>query len=329
MGDVDAPGEGPLDLGAALAQHLLGVGVLPQVVDVPGEAALAAEQRRGVGDRAEAVGLVLAVEREVHADVVGGQVAHRRVARPRRRHHDRGAGGHAVAERAVDADVGRVAGTEVVARDDHQLGVVVVAEAFGECGHQQRTLSGAPGPQADVVGLGSAGGGDELVGVGGVRRDRQRAGVALADDLQVDERAVGRPGRRRPAGGRSRRGRRRRARGAAGCPAGSSDVVNAVASGPKHWTGVFGFLVSGVSMPIRRTRSRWPSMVTSIVSPSTTAHHRCVDVERRRSRRRWSRSRATGGGQHRDAEEHPVHVPGSIADCVAAIRCSFGTLHLR
>ena len=33
VGDVDVPREGPLDLGAALAQHLLGVGVLPQVVD--------------------------------------------------------------------------------------------------------------------------------------------------------------------------------------------------------------------------------------------------------------------------------------------------------
>ena len=73
MGDVDAPRDGPLDLGAALAQHLGGVGVLPQVVDVAGEAALARQQGGGVGDGAEAVGLVLAVEREVHADVVGGQ----------------------------------------------------------------------------------------------------------------------------------------------------------------------------------------------------------------------------------------------------------------
>ena len=44
------------------------------------EAALAAEQRRRVGDRPEAVRLVLAVEREVHADVVGRLV----LAAPRR-----------------------------------------------------------------------------------------------------------------------------------------------------------------------------------------------------------------------------------------------------
>ena len=47
--------------------------------------------------------------------------------------------------------------------------------------------------------------------------------------------------------------------------------MNAVASGPKHSTGVSGRFVSGVSMPIRRTRSSSPSIVTSIVSPSTTS----------------------------------------------------------
>ncbi len=41
MGDVDVPGKRPLDLGAALAQHLFGVGVLPQVGDVPRETGLA------------------------------------------------------------------------------------------------------------------------------------------------------------------------------------------------------------------------------------------------------------------------------------------------
>ena len=48
--------------------------------------------------------------------------------------------GFAVARAAQEA------GAEVIARDDHQLGIVAVSEAFGECGHQQRTLSAALGP---------------------------------------------------------------------------------------------------------------------------------------------------------------------------------------
>ena len=42
-----------------LAPHLVGVGVLPQVVDRAREAAVAAKQRRGVGDRPPAVVVVL------------------------------------------------------------------------------------------------------------------------------------------------------------------------------------------------------------------------------------------------------------------------------
>ena len=59
-------------------QHLVGVGVLPQVVEVAGEAALARQQRRRMRDRAPAVGGVLGVEREVDADVVGGRYSRRR-----------------------------------------------------------------------------------------------------------------------------------------------------------------------------------------------------------------------------------------------------------
>jgi hypothetical protein len=99
VGDVDAPRHRALDLGAALAQHLGRVGVLPQIVDVAREAALARQQRRCVRDGAEAVGLVLAVEREVHADVVGGQAASG-VACPRGGHHQARAGGHAVVRSA-------------------------------------------------------------------------------------------------------------------------------------------------------------------------------------------------------------------------------------
>ncbi len=54
------------------------------------------------------------------------------MARPRRRHHQRGAGGRTLAERPVHADVGGVAGAEIVARQDHDAVVGAVAEAFGE-----------------------------------------------------------------------------------------------------------------------------------------------------------------------------------------------------
>ena len=53
-------------------------------------------------------------------------------------------------------------------------------------------------------------------------------GVALADERQVDEQAVGGCGTRRRAGGRSRRAPRRRARAGPACPAGSSALVYAL-----------------------------------------------------------------------------------------------------
>ena len=59
-------------------------------------------------------------------------VAERGVASPRRRHHQRRARRNAVAQRRVHALVGGVARPEVVAGDDHESVVGVVAEAFGE-----------------------------------------------------------------------------------------------------------------------------------------------------------------------------------------------------
>ena len=86
VGDVEAPEDGPLDLGPQLAAGLVEVGVVPQVVDRAGEAAVAVEQRRGVGDGAPAVAVVLGVEREVHADVLaavlGGGLARPRAPGP-------------------------------------------------------------------------------------------------------------------------------------------------------------------------------------------------------------------------------------------------------
>ncbi len=66
------------------------------------------------------------------ADVVGGLDSAGGVAGPRCRHHDRRAGGDAVAQGLEHPDVGGVARPEVVAGDDHQTVVGRVPEAFGE-----------------------------------------------------------------------------------------------------------------------------------------------------------------------------------------------------
>jgi hypothetical protein len=96
VADVEAPQDGPLDLGPALPPHLVEVGVVPHVLHRPREPAVAAEQRRGVGDRAPAVELVLGVEGQVDPDVLA-PVAARRLAGPRARHHQGGAGDDPVA----------------------------------------------------------------------------------------------------------------------------------------------------------------------------------------------------------------------------------------
>ena len=132
MGDVETPRDRPLDLGAQLAEHLGMVGVLPQVFERAGKAALAGLQRRGVRDRAPAVGLVLGVEREVDAEIIrrechlaasrahgAGTMIEAHVAAPSRM-------------RTEHADVGGVTRAEVVARQDDQASVGCVSEPFGE-----------------------------------------------------------------------------------------------------------------------------------------------------------------------------------------------------
>jgi hypothetical protein len=138
VGDVDAPSQGPVDLGLQLATHLGQVGVLPQVVERAWEAPFARLQRWCVGDRTPAVRGVLGVEGEVDTDVVVGLVLEGGMAGPRCRDHQRRAGGDAVAQRFVHADVGRVARAEVVARDDDELRVDGVSEPFGEGDHGLR-----------------------------------------------------------------------------------------------------------------------------------------------------------------------------------------------
>ena len=81
---------------------------------------------------------------------------------------------------------------------------------------------------------------------------------------------------------------------------------------------MFGFLVSGVSIPIRRTRSRWPPIGdVDRVAVDDVDHRRIAAENRRSGQARDGDPLATGGGQHRDAEEHPVHVQCSIADDAA------------
>ena len=130
VADVEAPQDGPLDLGPALAADLVEVGVVPDVLHRAREPAVAAEQRRGVGDGAPAVQLVLRVEREVDPDVLA-PVAAARLPGPRAGHHQRGAGDRPRGEALVDADVGRVARAEVVGVDDDQLGVGRRSRAAG------------------------------------------------------------------------------------------------------------------------------------------------------------------------------------------------------
>ena len=70
MADVEAPVDGPLDLGPAFFVDLVDVGVLPQVDQGPGETAVPVEQGGGPGDRSPAIKVVLRVEGEVSPDVL-------------------------------------------------------------------------------------------------------------------------------------------------------------------------------------------------------------------------------------------------------------------
>ena len=122
VADVESPQDGPLDLGPALAAHLVQVGVVPDVGDRAGKAPVPVEQRRGLGDRTPSVEVVLGVEGEPDPDVVTAE-PRRRLAGPGGRDDERGAGADAVAEGVVDPDGGRVAEAEVGAVEDQQLGL--------------------------------------------------------------------------------------------------------------------------------------------------------------------------------------------------------------
>ena len=122
VADVEAPQDGPLDLGSALPSDLIGVGVFPGVDVGAGKAAVAVEQAGCVGDRTPAIEVVLGGDGQGDTDVLA-PVPTGGISGPGARHHQRRAGGHSVAQRLVRAEVGGVRQPEVVAVDDEQPGV--------------------------------------------------------------------------------------------------------------------------------------------------------------------------------------------------------------
>ena len=130
--DVEAPIDRPFDLGPALLPDLVEVGVVPDVLDRAREPAVAVEEARRVRDRTPAVRLPFGVQGEMYADVLA-PVHRGGVPRPRTRHHERRARGQPVAQRFVDRDVCRARRPEIVAVDDHQLGVGRVSQSLRKC----------------------------------------------------------------------------------------------------------------------------------------------------------------------------------------------------
>ena len=114
---VEPPQDRPLQLRSALQAGFVNIGMVPEVLDSTGEAAVAVEQRGCLGDGSPAVAVELCVQSEVHSDrltpVVGGSLAG-----PRSGDHERGAGGRARPEAVVDADVRRMAHTEQVGSEN-------------------------------------------------------------------------------------------------------------------------------------------------------------------------------------------------------------------
>ncbi len=115
MGHIDTPSEGAVDLGAQFATDLIEVGVLPQIGRVSRKPSLAREQRWSVGDWTPAVDVMLGVQSQVHADVIARFEQLGGVAGPRGGNHDRGAGRRSCSEGVEHAEVGGVAGSQVVA----------------------------------------------------------------------------------------------------------------------------------------------------------------------------------------------------------------------
>ena len=129
-GHIKSPEDGTLYLHSAFAGYFVCVGVIPEVLGGAGEAPVAVQQRRCLGERPPAVVVERRVESQFHSDhlapIVGCSFT-----RPRARHHERSASGHARAQGFVHGHIGSVRASEVAAGDEQQLGIGRVAEPFG------------------------------------------------------------------------------------------------------------------------------------------------------------------------------------------------------
>ena len=134
VADVEAPQDGTLQLGPALATGLVQVCVVPEVVDGARETAVPVVQARRLRDGPPAVAVQFGVQREVYANrlppVVGGGVPG-----PGPRDHEAGAGGQPAPEAVVDADVGGVAHPQQVGGEDEEAVSGIPAESFAHAGH--------------------------------------------------------------------------------------------------------------------------------------------------------------------------------------------------
>jgi hypothetical protein len=242
--DVEAPEDRPLDLGAQLAPDLVEVGVVPDLRDGAGEAAVAVEQRRRLGDRPPAVQVPLGVEGEVHADVLAPVPA------AASRAHGHGTINVATWRNPRAAPrrplVGRVAHAEVVAVDDQQAVVGTVRRAWsrgrtlpahptGPAGAGASGSRGTPGPphcpQARGRRRGRAGPRHRGRAGGPGWGDRRWPPLPPLDQREVHEQSVGGPvdvGEEAPVpvAGSTSRSRR------TVVPGGTSSVATAVASAP-------------------------------------------------------------------------------------------------
>lgn len=108
VGDVDAPGERPLDLGPAFRARVRRVDPLERELGRRREEALFIVKRSAVGQAAPAIAALFAGQRQVHAG--GKALEHRgRLARPWTRDYQRSAGGNAIDHGPEGGDVGAVA----------------------------------------------------------------------------------------------------------------------------------------------------------------------------------------------------------------------------
>jgi hypothetical protein len=131
MGDVDAPRQRAIDLGAALGAHVLFFHSRDGGRGRSREVTVIVVQRGPSGERTPSVAGVFGGQRQMHPN---GQAFEHPCGRARVRagDHERRAGRHAVCHRLERCDVGGVADAEVVAVDDQKPVVGAVAQAFGE-----------------------------------------------------------------------------------------------------------------------------------------------------------------------------------------------------